>query len=752
MNRASILLGLTGLTLLGSALFSSATQQDPVAAEYKSKVQPLVKKYCLRCHTGQSAAGGFALDKGVDSKIVARDGRLWERFVFNVKSLSMPPSGEKPTEAERLLMIEWAQKALSSNCDLADAGRVTIRRLNRTEYDNTIRDLLGLDLKLSEEFPSDDVGEGFDNIGDVLTLSPLLLEKYLSAAEKAAAAAIKLPKRAESEIDLAKAEHGDGCRIDDDNGLVFFAGSTAISQIKPPEPGHYRLRIQAWQQKAGPENARIQVNLDGHPIDEFSVSALADKPQIFELPLELGKNVARIGLSFVNDYYNPQDPDPKNRDRNVFVKRLSLLRTGVGIKLPNGPITSLPQDTNDVETPRSILRTFATRAYRRPLRPGEDDRLLAVYLKLRKAKLSYEEAMRGCVTAILTSPNFLFREESVDGQGLLGGYEMANRLSYFLWGSMPDAELFQQASSGKLNSPKALEAQVARMLQLSKIRNLADNFAVQWLQLRKLDNVSPDPSLFPEFSDALRRDMSAEAQAAFMDVVNSDRSVLDLLASDSVYVNERLAQLYGIPGITGEQLRKVSSKERGGLLTMAGILTVTSNPNRTSPVKRGKWVLENILGAPPPPPMPNVGILIDDTAIKPTLPMKERLALHRKKPECATCHTTMDSIGFSLENYNPIGAWRTKDGDFAIDAQSTLPDGKKLKGQAGLRSFVLARKKDFVRCLAEKMLVFATGRGLRPQDSCHLTTIVNKVEKSGYKMHALIQAVVASEPFRKKSS
>lgn len=752
MTRSSLILALTGTTLLGSALVSSASPEDSLADEYKAKVQPIVKKYCVSCHAGSTAAGGFALDKPIDSKSFSKDSRMWERFVFNVKSQSMPPSGAKPSDAERLAMVEWAEKGLSANCDLADAGRVTIRRLNRNEYENTVRDLLGVDLHLTQDFPSDDVGEGFDNIGDVLTLSPLLLEKYLAAAEKAAAAAIQLPKSTQIDVDLQQTLRPEGCRLDDDNGLVFFARSTAYAKVPVATKGDYRIVIEAFQQKAGPEDALLSVSLNGPQIDTLTVTPTSAKPTKYELPVKLEQGDVRIGLTFQNDYYNPQDPDPNNRDRNLFVRRVSLVRVGGETKLPNGPITSVPSSPDDLSTPRSVLSAFATRAYRRPLRNGEADRLLAVYSKLRKSGSSYEQAIRDCVAAVLTSPHFLFREESTDKNGLLGGYEIASRLSYFLWGSMPDSILVDLASQGKLNDPQTLDAQVERMLQFAKSRNLGEDFAVQWLQLRKLENVSPDPTLFPLFDNNLRADMLAEAQNTFLEVVRSDSSVLSLLDSDSVFVNERLAGLYGLSGVTGPQFRKVKSKERGGLLTMAGVLTVTSNPNRTSPVKRGKWVLENILGAPPPPPMPNVGILIDDTAIKPTLPMKERLAIHRKKPECATCHTTMDSIGFSLENYSPIGSWRTKDGDFPIDAKSTLPDGKQLDGIDGLRKFVLARKKDFVRCLAEKLLVYATGRGLRPQDACHITTIVEKTEKSGYKMHALIKAVVQSDPFRKKSA
>ena len=360
-----------------------------------------------------------------------------------------------------------------------------------------------------------------------------------------------------------------------------------------------------------------------------------------------------------------------------------------------------------------------------------------------------------CVTAVLSSPSFVFRKEEAptrDGTPV-GPFELATRLGYFLWSSTPDDVLLDLAAQGKLQDPKVLAAQVDRMLGSSKSRSLATDFAMQWLQLRKLETLSPDPRLFPDFNPELREDMASEARQFFLDALYNDSSVLVFLDADYTFLNERLAKVYGVSGVTGDSFRRVKwpDKTRGGLTGMAGVLATTSNPNRTSPVKRGKWVLEQILGTPPPPPPPGAGSLPEDVVLKPTMTMKERLEAHRGKPECATCHRAMDAMGFSLENFDPIGRWRTMDGDFPIDPVTELPDGSILDGPPALRKLLVSRKKDFVRSFAERLLTFATGRAMRPQDSCHLDTIVKTVEKDGYRFKSLIKAVVTSDPFTKKS-
>ena len=737
------------------ASFHAPDKDSDLQKEYAAKVQPLLNKHCVSCHGGKEPTAGLSLAKPPTVKDIIEERAKWQRLVFNVKSRSMPPSGG-PSDAERATIIDWFQRALASDCQFSDAGKVTLRRLNRRQYQNTVHDLLGVDVDLTKDFPSDDVGNGFDNIGDVLTMSPLLLEKYLSAAEVATKSAIKVPSSYNYVVDLGSTNLSQGVNFTLDGELGFFSQGEATKTIKLEDSGDYTLKLTAWAQQAGPDVAKLQVRWDKTVLDTIPVKATRGKLVEFEVPVTTKPGNHVLGLSFVNDYYDPQNSDPNQRDRNLYVSSIVLSRPLVRPTMPNGPITALPRSETDLETPRSLFVTFASRAYRRPAQKAEVDRLVKMYQSFRKSGEGYEGAVQLCLQAVLASPNFLFRVEGPvgsKGDRMLSDSELAVRLSYFLWGTMPDQQLEDLANKGLLHEPKTLAAQVDRMLSSSKARNLGEDFAVQWLQLRKIENSSPDPRLYPEFNDALRADMLAEVQSMFMDVVYSNKSLFSLVQSDHVFVNGRLAQLYGIEGVTGNKFQEVQVKDhrRGGLFGTAAFLTVTSNPNRTSPVKRGKWILEQILGTPPPSPPPNVGILPQDQAIKPTLPMKERLAQHRKDPSCANCHRAMDAMGFSLEHYDAIGKMRSKDGDLDIDSKGELPDGTVVDGIADLQKLVLSRKNDFVRCLAEKLLTYASGRGMRPEDNCHLDKIVKKTEASGYKMHALILAVIESDPFCKAS-
>lgn len=721
--------------------------------EFTAKILPLLKKHCASCHGGKQPTAGLALDKAVTTKQIIEHRAQWQRLVFNVKSRSMPPAGG-PTEAERTLIVDWFERALGSDCQLSDAGKVTLRRLNRRQYQNTVHDLLGVDVDLTKDFPSDDVGNGFDNIGDVLTVSPLLLEKYLGAAESATKAAIKVPSSYNLDIDPGSVSLTQGVNLSLDGELGFFAQGDATKSVRFDEPGDYTIKIRAWAQQAGPDVAKLRVTWDQKVLDTIPVKAQQGKLMDFALPVTAAAGQHVLKLTFANDYYDPQNKDPQQRDRNLYVSKIEISRPAVTPSLPNGPITSLPKSEADLETPRQLLEKFAGRAYRRPAQKQEVDRLLKLYQAMRKKGDTYEAAVQTCLQAVLTSPHFLFRVEAppgTKGDRPLSDGEIATRLSYFLWGTMPDAELSKAVQDKKLRDPKSLAAQVERMLSDSKAKNLGDDFAVQWLQLRKIENSSPDPRLFPEFNDGLRADMLREVEALFMDAVTQNRSVLSLVQTDRVFVNGRLAKLYGIQGVTGDQIREVKATDstRGGLFGTAAFLTVSSNPNRTSPVKRGKWILEQILGTPPPSPPPDVGILPQDQAIKPTLPMKERLAQHRRDPSCANCHRAMDAMGFSLEKYDAIGRIRSKDGDLDIDSKGELPDGTVVDGIKDLQKLVLSRKRDFVRCLAEKLLTYAVGRGMRPEDGCHLDKIVKTTEASGFKMHSLIVAVVQSDPFCK---
>ena len=411
-----------------------------------------------------------------------------------------------------------------------------------------------------------------------------------------------------------------------------------------------------------------------------------------------------------------------------------------------------PISSNWADAERKVLGRLATRAYRRPVTSAELNKLVAIAELGHKNGESFERSIQLGVVAVLCSPNFLFRAENPT-EGALNSYEVATRLSYFLWSSMPDDELFSLAAKNELQKPAVLSAQVDRMLKDPRARALADNFAGQWLQTRKLGELARDAKLYPGYSEQMQRDMATETRLFFQNVVTYDLSVLEFIEANYSFINRPLAQLYGVPSVQGREFKKtILPRGRYGVLTQASVLTVTSNPTRTSPVKRGKWILENILGAPTPPPPPDVGVLKDDQASIDAATVRERMEQHRKDPMCASCHAQMDGLGFALENFDAVGAYRNRDGRFEIDASGTLPDGSKFTGASELRDVLVKRKNEFVRCLAEKMMTYAIGRGMEPFDDPQIDEITWDVGKSEYRFSALIKAIVLSNTFRNGSA
>jgi hypothetical protein len=577
---------------------------------------------------------------------------LWEKVSDQLRWGTMPPPGRAgPTIEEADAFNAWLDAILSARAaNNGEADRVTLRRLNRTEYNNTIRDLFGLDLRPADEFPSDDLGHGFDNNGEVLSLPPLLLEKYLAAADKVTEAAFR---------------------------------SDAVRQrlLHPPPDDPVLLPYRAV----------------AYPVRDFGkrlILSAADLP--------------------------PPDPE-----------------------------------TQELEQAYQVLRAFADRAYRRPVMHDELTRLLRFVEAARKDGEGYEKGLRMAMRAVLTSPHFLFRIETSAGPdeaSALGlhDFRLATRLSYFLWGSMPDEELFRAAARRTLRHRKDLSAQVRRMLRDPRSRSLAEDFAGQWLQTRSLKELVPDPGRFPEFDQPLRAAMLRETELFFDAIVREDRSVLELLDADFTFVNERLARHYGIAGVQGDEFRRVSlaGTPRAGVLTQAGVLTITSNPTRTSPVKRGKWILDNILGTPPAPPPPGAGDLRDDPHGVPSGSLRQRMERHRSNPECASCHSRMDPLGFGLENFDAIGAWRDRDGTSPIDGSGTLPGGESFDGPAQLRASLKARPDDFARCLVEKLLTYALGRGVERRDRPAVNAMVRKLARQDYRFSALVLAVVQTDLFQ----
>jgi hypothetical protein len=677
----------------------------------------------------------------------------------------MPPPGvPHPTPAERERLVTWIDSTLSSaECELDDPGRVTMRRLNREEYNNTIHDLFGINLRPADTFPSDDVGYGFDNIGDVLSISPLLMEKYLVAADQVARAVIVTPEASGKTERVAKE------RLATAGGEVYGAARLLPNQeaevgieVAFPRDGEYYLRVRAFGQQAGPDPARMGFRLDGKEVYVADVKAVEATPEVYQTRVTVPAGKRRFAVRFLNDFQEPSAGFRRGRDRNLIVDVLEVQGPlGLPKLLPLSHrriITCQPTPATHEECTRKILSAFARRAYRRPVTKAEVDRLVQIAGMAAKEGESFERGIQLAVQAALVSPHFLFRVEmdrnpkDVKTARPVGQYELASRLSYFLWSSMPDEELFALAGKGVLQNPKVLAAQVKRMLQNPRSRALVRNFAGQWLTLRRLSEVSPDPKRFPEFNDALRQAMRIETELFFAAIVKEDRSILDFLDGNFTYLNELMARHYGIENVRGNYYRRValSGKERGGLLTHASILTVTSNPTRTSPVQRGKWVLEQLLGTPPPPPPPDVPQLEEEKQGELKGTLRQRMEQHRENPSCASCHARMDPIGFGMENYDAIGRWRTREGDQPVDSSGELPGGRRFNGPAQLIAILKGNKEQFARSLSEKMLTYAIGRGLEPNDNCNLTEIGRSVAKNDFRFSALVTEVVLSDPFRKR--
>jgi hypothetical protein len=764
-----------GCTLLVDPERYHPEQTQPVSTAapqpedtYEAKILPFVKKYCLDCHNSEKASGGLALD-GYKTEQQARKGRKdWEAAAEQLSMGLMPPKKKmlQPTKAEREFVLHWITNSLTkSDCTgPRDPGRVTIRRLNRAEYNNTIRDLCGVDFKPAEDFPADDVGYGFDNIGDVLSFQPILLEKYMAAADKILDEAIKIPvlpakdvqKRFPQQITVVPRD----AKERGTNKIVFTSEGTASlpESFNFPAEGDYIVKFRGWGTKVGGAFPKVTLRIDGKDIKTFTVDVpheKKDKP-FFEVRGHYPAGGKRIAVAFINGF---EDKD-KKASRQFGLEMMEIEGPFNPVPKPDPESVKLlltARPSGSVSTTiagEKVLANFARRAYRRPVKPEEVQRLMKLFTVAEKQGEPFERAIRLPMKAVLCSPHFLYRieDDPKDPNEIrtLNDFEFATRLSYFLWSSMPDEELFKHAAAGDLRQPAVLEAQVRRMLKDAKVRALSENFAGQWLMLRNIKSLSPDKGYFPKWDDALKTGMVGEAEAFFEYVVQNDRPILDFLDADYTLVNGRMAEHYGIDEVVGSRFRKVKLKDnrRGGIITMASTLTVTSNPTRTSPVKRGKWILENILGTPPPPPAPDVPELPPTGQLKGTL--RQQMEQHRANPTCAVCHAKLDPLGFGLENFDGIGSWRTTDNKKEIDSSGVLPGGEKFNGPAELRKILLGKADQFRNCFAEKVLTFALGRGLEYYDKCALEEIVKSGKAGEDKFAAYVLAVVRSDPFQKR--
>jgi hypothetical protein len=753
--------------LAGVPLCVLGSQAAAAEDRFRSDVQPILRKYCLDCHGDDEPEGEISFAQFADGPSASRERALWLKARTMLAQRRMPPSdAEQPTAAERAAVLDWIEKdLLAIDCSgPQDPGRVTIRRLTRGQYNNTVRDLLGVSFRPGDDFPQDDVGYGFDSIGDVLTISPLLLEKYLAAAQRIVGDAIVTDRPAGgartrySPSQIAVAEGG---RREAGAAVLFSNGQVEVAH-EFAQAGRYVVRIGAFGEQAGDEPVRMEMRLDAKPLETFDVPVTRREPRVYERTVTVESGTRRVSAAFINDFYQPDHPNPRRRDRNLLIQYIEI----------QGPLDQRPEDLPEVhrrivfatpaesgksseECARRVLGQFAKRAFRRPVTSDELRRLVRLVAMVEEDGGSYEQGVAIALQAILVSPHFLFRVEldrhpdEPDRPHLISEHELATRLSYFLWSTMPDDELTALADAGTLRAQ--LEPQVRRMLADQRSSAFVEDFAGQWLETRELARIEPDRRLFPDFDDALRGAMRTETEMFFAAVLREDRSVLDLLDGQFTFVNERLARHYGINNVRGEEFRRVSlaGTYRGGVLTHASVLTITSNPTRTSPVKRGKWIMEQILGTPPPPPPPDVEELSDDEAVVASASLRQRLEMHRTKAACAVCHEQMDALGFALENFDAIGRWRTQDGKFRIDASGTLPGGREFNGPVEMKTILRDDERDaFVRCLAEKTLMYAIGRGVEWYDKCAVDTICEEAAKNEYKFSSLVMEVVKSQPFQ----
>ncbi len=758
--------------LLGMGLFaSSAFAQKPQLPSVKEKrsfidtVRPIFAKYCYDCHGEGASKGDIVLDDTLKHDGFLENELFWNKVWQNLYKHSMPPAQKPmPSSAERKVVLGAIERTVFGlDPSKPDPGRVTIRRLNRVEYDNVIRDLTGVDFKPAKDFPPDDTGHGFDTVGDALSLSPLLLEKYMSAADAVLDEVLGEfpPPR---KLQRIKPSDMRGAGYARDARVLTTTGEVEV-RVSLPRPGEYRFRARAWASRAGGELAKMKFRLNDRDLKTFEVTHQSTDAGTYEVnaKVERAGNV-HFRVSFLNDFYDPRNRNPKRRDRNLYLQWLEV-ESPIGKPSPELQASRLkilgtrPEGSSNRAYAEFVLRRFVPRAYRRPVTEQEVSRLLKLYDVVGGKDAPFLEAIRLPLKAVLVSPRFLFRAESQPRPNDpiavhdLDEFSLASRLSFFLWSTMPDDQLLALAAKKQLRSNLATE--VRRMLADNRSRAFSKNFAGQWLQLRDLELVQPDKKRFPGFDDKLRQSMRDETEAFFSYLLMKNRPVTEFLDADYTFINSSLARHYGLRGKFADDLKYVSLKgsslPRGGILTHASLLTITSNPTRTSPVKRGKWVLDNILGTPvkdPPPDIPELDISSHDSSGK---TLREQLAMHTEKPLCASCHVSMDAIGFSLENYDAIGRWRLQDAGNPIDSAGKLPTGEKFSGALELQRFIVnGRKKAFVRCLTEKLFTYALGRGIEYFDRSAIEEISHRMSERGYRFSDLILFLVESVPFQKR--
>src|SRR6187200_778982 len=752
--------------------------------------QALIQKYCVTCHNARAKTGGLSLD-GANPVDAAAHAELWEKVAMKLRGGMMPPQGMPRPDAATLdafaTTIERTidDRALRS----PDPGHKPVHRLNRTEYGNAVRDLLDLDIDTTSLLPADDESHGFDNIAGVLRISPSLLEQYLAAARSISSLAIG------TDTDIVRSDYRvppDDGQEDHVEGLPLGTRGGLLLKHNFPQDAEYEFSIKLVRNIVGYLTGlefahQVEISIDGERVfvaqvggeednraSDLAMSQTADKiDERLKTKAFVKAGPHTVGVTFIKRNHAESDEPLQPHERNHDLQDMNGLPLidFVSVRGPynsNGPgdtpsrrrvftchpSTSSGQAASKEEAAcaRTILTTLARRAYRRPVTSADVDPILERYT-VGRAKGTFDDGVEQGLRLILANPKFIFRMETapVGATARVTDLELATRLSFFLWSSIPDDQLLELAAQGRLSRPAVLEQQVRRMLADPKSRALVDNFASQWLMLRNLKSHIPNPGDFPNFDNELRAAFRTETELFFQSVVREDRSILDLLNADYTFVNERLAHHYGIPNVYGSRFRRVTLPPeldaRRGLLGKGGILMATSHADRTAPSLRGKWLLENLLGTPPPAPPANVPPLPAEPGAAPKT-MRERLDVHRANPACADCHTRIDPLGFALENFDAVGAWRDFDAGGAVDASGRLPDGAPLAGVADLRSALVANPRAFASTFVEKLMVYALGRGLTANDMPVVRGILREAEADDYRFEPIVLGIVESPAFR----
>ena len=790
-NKAIVVTGVVvALVLAGGGLGGTLFAQTAASATSGASHQAVIDRYCVTCHNGRLKTAGLMLD-AADVEHARRDPAVWEKVVRKLRTGLMPPDGRpRPDAATYTSLVSYLEAALDQASAAAPnpGWPAEVHRLNRAEYTNAIRDLLGLEVDGRALLPADDAGYGFDNIGDVLTVSPGLMSRYMSAAAKISRRGVGDPtlRPVMTMYKTSPLLLQEG-RMSED--LPFGSRGGLATRHHFPLDGEYEFKIsleRPLNQPVSGKGHKLEFRMDHglvelfDDLDEGRAGTGAGVGGFLEVRVPVKAGTRLVSASFIGslDRSIPYDGRPPNPPVASFqYSRVPINPIVFSIQIIGPFDGQVPEDSADAvsrrkifvcqpetpadETPcaREILLNLARRAFRRPVTDPDVAPLLALY-ETGYHKGGFEAGVKWALEALLVSPEFLFRVErhpahvETGTPYRLSDLDLASRLSFFLWSSIPDDALLDLAADGRLSDPAVLEQQVRRMLQDPRSSALTENFAGQWLYLRNLRSVAPNGALFPTFDDNLREGFRRETELFFASQLGDDRGIVELLTADYTFLNDRLARHYDIPGVYGSHYRRVSYPDdrRAGLLGHGSVLLVTSHPNRTSPVVRGKWVLENLLGSPPPPPPPDIPALGENDEGREAATVRERMEQHRANPTCAACHAKMDPLGFALENFDAVGQWRSVDreADAPIDPSGAMPNGTPFATPAEFRAALLTEpwRSAFISTVTEKLLTYAIGRGLEYYDAPAVREIIREAESSDFRWSSIVGGIVKSAPFQ----